>query len=109
MTYIETPESKHTMCPWHIASKQPKNIVYGPHGEQIVNMREPLVPTEENLYNTKLIASAPMMLYTLREVLCYLGDAYGWPESTDEMRDIPMFEDVYDIITEATTLKEDQK
>jgi hypothetical protein len=56
---------KHTPGPWHVGFK-PGPIVYGSQGEQVANLFEPLIDTEENKANARLIASAPDLLNALK-------------------------------------------
>ncbi len=59
---------KHTPGPWHVGMK-PGPLVYGPQGEQIVNMTEPMLFDEENAENARLIAAAPDLLAALQAVI----------------------------------------
>lgn len=54
----------HTPGPWHIGMR-PGPIVYGPAGEQVVSLLDPLVVDSENRANAHLIAAAPDLLAAL--------------------------------------------
>ena len=66
---------KHTPGPWKIGMR-PGPIVYGPMGEQVCNMRAPLLIEEENLANARLIAAAPAMLEALKDAIYHLEKLY---------------------------------
>lgn len=55
----------HTLGPWHVGMK-PGPMIYGPHGEQIADMRHPaMVDDDEHAANARLIAAAPELLAAL--------------------------------------------
>ena len=72
---------KHTPGPWHIGMK-PGPILYGPKGEQIIDLRTSILPVDEDQANARLIAAAPDLLGELRNaVRCAerdAGSAPGW-------------------------------
>ena len=53
-----------TPGPWHVGIK-PGPIIYGKSGEQIADLREPLLFDEENIANAKAIAALPELLKAL--------------------------------------------
>jgi hypothetical protein len=57
-----------TPGPWH-QGVRPSSIIYGPQGEQIANLREPLIPEVENKANNKAIASLPALMASMIRLL----------------------------------------
>jgi hypothetical protein len=51
-------ETKHTPGPWRVGMR-PGPIVYGPRGEQVTAMHDPLLERDKNMANARLIAAAP--------------------------------------------------
>lgn len=75
---------KHTKGPWKIGVKQPKPIIYGPSGEQIADLRDPMLFEDENQANAHLIAAAPEMLEALEAVdRAWAGDGICMSEAID--------------------------
>lgn len=58
----------HTPGPWHVGMK-PGPIIYGPHGEQIADMRSPMLEADEHNANARLIEAAPDLLAALAELV----------------------------------------
>ena len=58
----------HTPGPWHIGMR-PGPIVYGPNGEQVASLLNPLVGDSENKANARLISAAPDLLSTLESCI----------------------------------------
>lgn len=58
-------KSAHTPRPWHIGMN-PGPMVYGPHGEQVADLRGDLLPDDEAAGNRALILAAPDLLAALR-------------------------------------------
>ncbi len=68
--------SKHTAGPWRIGMK-PGPMIYGPHGEQVADLRAAMVPTAEGNADARLIAAAPELLAALQAFAAlYSGDSY---------------------------------
>ena len=59
--------TKHTKAPWHVGMR-PGPIIYGPKGEQIADMRFPLLDTDEHMDNVKLIAAGPELYQTAQYI-----------------------------------------
>lgn len=51
---------QHTPGPWHVGMR-PGLIVYGPHGEQVADLRAGAVLGGDTYPDARLIAAAPMM------------------------------------------------
>lgn len=71
---------KHTQGPWHVGMA-PGPIVYGPNGEQVVDMRETLLEKDEHLANMVLIVAAPMLKKALQDISnftkCQCNEKHG--------------------------------
>lgn len=64
----------HTPGPWHIGIR-PGPIVYGQQGEQVANLRLPMVGADENRANARLIAAAPELMELLETAVLRIAMA----------------------------------
>jgi hypothetical protein len=62
-----------TIKAWHVGLK-PGPIVYDQNGNQIADCRSPSNTPEENKFNARLIAAAPLLLAACKRALPYLAD-----------------------------------
>ena len=58
----------HTPGPWRVGIR-PGPIVYGQQGEQVANLHVPMVESDENKANARLIAAAPELLAALDAIV----------------------------------------
>lgn len=70
----------HTPAPWHVGTN-PGPIIYGPNGEQTVDMRETLLEKDEHLANMALILAAPRLKKALQNIsnfaICQCDKKHG--------------------------------